>query len=98
MIFSLILLLKSQGLLTVRLTDAPVILGIISGGAVIYWCSGASMQAVSNRWRLEKCSAAWFSSATCFFQRRWLAESNSTDSDDVDSGNTYCSWESSRYV
>jgi len=29
------------------LTDAPVILGLITGGSVIFWFSGASMQAVT---------------------------------------------------
>src|SRR5579883_483848 len=46
MIFSIILLLKSVGLLALSLTDAPVLLGFICGGAVIFWFSGASMQAV----------------------------------------------------
>ncbi len=48
MIFSIILLLKSKGMLQVSLTDAPVILGLICGGAVIYWFCGASMQAVTT--------------------------------------------------
>ncbi|MGL4347647.1 MAG: sodium-translocating pyrophosphatase [Chitinophagaceae bacterium] len=47
MIFSIILLLQKMGLLALQLTDAPVILGFITGGAVIYWFSGASMQAVT---------------------------------------------------
>lgn len=47
MIFSIILLLDKMGLLALQLTDAPVILGFITGGAVIYWFSGASMQAVT---------------------------------------------------
>ncbi len=46
MIFSIILLLEKVGLLHLSLTDAPVILGLICGGAVIFWFSGASMQAV----------------------------------------------------
>ncbi len=46
MIFSIILLLKSVGLLALSLTDAPVLLGFICGGAVVFWFSGASMQAV----------------------------------------------------
>ncbi len=46
MIFSIILLLKNAGLLALRLTDAPVLLGFICGGAVVFWFSGASMQAV----------------------------------------------------
>ena len=48
MIFSIILVLKRHGLLALSLTDAPVLLGLISGGAVIYWFSGASMQAVTT--------------------------------------------------
>lgn len=48
MIFSIILILKKVGLLSISLTDAPVILGFITGGAVIYWFSGASMQAVTT--------------------------------------------------
>ncbi|HXG13373.1 MAG TPA: sodium-translocating pyrophosphatase [Gemmataceae bacterium] len=48
MIFSIILLLKSAGLLNLELTQAPVILGFICGGAVIFWFSGASMQAVTT--------------------------------------------------
>jgi K(+)-stimulated pyrophosphate-energized sodium pump len=46
MIFSIILLLKGAGLLALSLTDAPVLLGFICGGAVVFWFSGASMQAV----------------------------------------------------
>ncbi len=48
MIFAIILLLKKFGLLQLELTDAPVLLGFISGGAVIFWFSGASMQAVTT--------------------------------------------------
>src|SRR5688572_26791925 len=48
MIFSIILLLGRQGLLHLSLTDAPVLLGFICGGAVIFWFSGASMQAVTT--------------------------------------------------
>jgi len=48
MIFAIILLLKNLGLLQLNLTDAPVLLGFITGGAVIYWFSGASMQAVTT--------------------------------------------------
>jgi K(+)-stimulated pyrophosphate-energized sodium pump len=48
MIFSIILLLEKAGLLALSLTDAPVLLGFISGGAVIFWFSGASMQAVTT--------------------------------------------------
>ena len=48
MIFSIILILKKVGMLEINLTDAPVILGFISGGAVIFWFSGASIQAVTT--------------------------------------------------
>ena len=48
MIFSIILLLEKVGLLSLSLTDAPVILGLVCGGAVIFWFSGASMQAVTT--------------------------------------------------
>ena len=48
MIFAIILLLEDKGLLALSLTDAPVLLGFICGGSVIYWFSGASMQAVTT--------------------------------------------------
>jgi K(+)-stimulated pyrophosphate-energized sodium pump len=48
MIFSIILLLGKSGLLRISLTDAPVLLGFICGGTVIFWFSGASMQAVTT--------------------------------------------------
>lgn len=48
MIFSIILLLEKVGMLKLSLTDAPVILGFICGGAVVFWFSGASMQAVTT--------------------------------------------------
>ena len=44
MIFSIILLLNLQ----LHLLDPEVLFGIILGGAVIFWFSGASMQAVST--------------------------------------------------
>ena len=44
MIFSIILLLHLQ----LNLLDARVLIGLILGGAVIYWFSGASIQAVST--------------------------------------------------
>jgi K(+)-stimulated pyrophosphate-energized sodium pump len=44
MIFSIILLLN----LKLDLLDPRVMLGLITGGAVIYWFSGASMQAVTT--------------------------------------------------
>ncbi|MBR6355509.1 MAG: sodium-translocating pyrophosphatase, partial [Alphaproteobacteria bacterium] len=44
MIFSIILLLK----LELNLIDARVLIGMILGGAVIYWFSGAAIQAVST--------------------------------------------------
>ncbi|KAA6320018.1 K(+)-stimulated pyrophosphate-energized sodium pump, partial [termite gut metagenome] len=48
MIFSIILLLEKVGMLSLSLTDAPVLLGLICGGTVIFWFSGASMQAVTT--------------------------------------------------
>ena len=39
MIFSIILMLKNAGLLALSLTDAPVLLGFICGGAVVFWFS-----------------------------------------------------------
>src|SRR6185436_19749695 len=36
------------GMLHLSLTDAPVLIGFICGGAVIYWFCGASMQAVTT--------------------------------------------------
>jgi len=48
MIFSIILILKKVGMLEINLTDAPVVLGFIAGGAVIYWFTGASVQAVTT--------------------------------------------------
>ena len=48
MIFSIILLLEKAGMLQLSLTDAPVLLGFITGGAVIFWFSGASIQAVTT--------------------------------------------------
>jgi K(+)-stimulated pyrophosphate-energized sodium pump len=35
-------------MLNVQLTDAPIIIGLICGGAVIFWFAGASMQAVTT--------------------------------------------------
>jgi K(+)-stimulated pyrophosphate-energized sodium pump len=48
MIFAIILLLGKRGMLQLSLTDAPVLLGFICGGAVIFWFCGASMQAVTT--------------------------------------------------
>ena len=53
MIFAIILVLAKtmvdgQPLLNIDLTSAPVLLGFITGGAVIFWFSGASMQAVTT--------------------------------------------------
>ncbi len=48
MIFAIILLLGKAGMLHLNLTDAPVLLGLICGGAVVYWFCGASMQAVTT--------------------------------------------------
>ena len=48
MIFSIILLLKQTGMLNLELTEAPVLLGFITGGAMVFWFSGASIQAVTT--------------------------------------------------
>jgi K(+)-stimulated pyrophosphate-energized sodium pump len=48
MIFAIILILTNLGVLSLELTTAPVILGLICGGAVVFWFSGASMQAVTT--------------------------------------------------
>jgi K(+)-stimulated pyrophosphate-energized sodium pump len=48
MIFSIILLLARAGFLHLELTQAPVLLGFICGGTVVYWFCGASMQAVTT--------------------------------------------------
>jgi K(+)-stimulated pyrophosphate-energized sodium pump len=42
MIFAIVLILENLGVLNLSLTEAPVILGLICGGAVIYWFSGAA--------------------------------------------------------
>ncbi|MDR0521657.1 MAG: sodium-translocating pyrophosphatase [Planctomycetaceae bacterium] len=48
MIFAIILMLDKLQLLNLDLTQAPVILGLIFGGAVIFWFSGAATQAVTT--------------------------------------------------
>jgi K(+)-stimulated pyrophosphate-energized sodium pump len=48
MIFAIILMLEHLGMLHLSLTDAPVLLGFITGGAVVFWFSGASIQAVTT--------------------------------------------------
>ncbi|MDR1484828.1 MAG: sodium-translocating pyrophosphatase [Planctomycetaceae bacterium] len=48
MIFAIFLMLEKIGGLHLELTNAPVILGLICGGAVVYWFSGASTQAVTT--------------------------------------------------
>ena len=51
MIFSIIVLLTNgltQNLEKLSLLHAPFLLGLVSGGAVIYWFTGASMQAVTT--------------------------------------------------
>jgi K(+)-stimulated pyrophosphate-energized sodium pump len=51
MIFSIIVLLTDKlttGIEKLSLLHAPFLLGLITGGAVIYWFSGASTQAVST--------------------------------------------------
>lgn len=53
MIFSIVMMLtngmqNAAEVAKLGLTHAPFLLGLITGGAVIYWFSGASMQAVST--------------------------------------------------
>ncbi len=51
MIFSIIMLLTHKltvGMELLSLMNAPFLLGFVMGGAVIYWFSGAAMQAVST--------------------------------------------------
>ena len=51
MIFSIIFAITnglSVGILNLSLLHAPFLLGLIMGGAMIYWFTGASMQAVST--------------------------------------------------
>ncbi len=48
MIFSIILLLKAQNMFLADLTQANVLIGLIMGGAIVFWFSGASMQAVTT--------------------------------------------------
>ena len=51
MIFSIIMVLTrglTQGMENLSLLHAPFLLGLITGGAIIYWFSGASMQAVAT--------------------------------------------------
>jgi len=48
MIFSIILLLNHAGMLSLELTQAPILLGLITGGAMVFWFSGASIQAVTT--------------------------------------------------
>jgi K(+)-stimulated pyrophosphate-energized sodium pump len=51
MIFSIIFMLTNgltTGLENLSLIHAPFLLGLITGGSMIYWFSGASMQAVST--------------------------------------------------
>ncbi|MDX6614486.1 MAG: K(+)-stimulated pyrophosphate-energized sodium pump [Blastocatellia bacterium] len=53
MIFSIIMVLTNQlndsaALGSLSLLHAPFVLGLITGGAVIYWFTGASMQAVTT--------------------------------------------------
>jgi K(+)-stimulated pyrophosphate-energized sodium pump len=51
MIFSIIMLLTDKlttGIQNLSILHPPFLLGLITGGAVIYWFSGASMQAVTT--------------------------------------------------
>src|SRR5262249_60128536 len=52
MIFSIIMVLTAgltQNLDKLSLLYAPFLLGLITGGSMIYWFTGPSMQAVTNR-------------------------------------------------
>jgi K(+)-stimulated pyrophosphate-energized sodium pump len=51
MIFSIVMLLTSgltTGMANLSMLHAPFLLGLITGGAIIYWFTGASTQAVST--------------------------------------------------
>ncbi|CAN5295308.1 sodium-translocating pyrophosphatase [soil metagenome] len=51
MIFSLILMLtegKPEAISRLAITDPHILLGLMCGGAVVYWFTGASMQAVTT--------------------------------------------------
>ncbi len=48
MIFSIILMLKAQNMFHADLTQPTTLIGLIMGGAIIFWFSGASMQAVTT--------------------------------------------------
>ncbi|MDR3181687.1 MAG: sodium-translocating pyrophosphatase [Planctomycetaceae bacterium] len=48
MIFAIVLMLEKLNILHLSLTEAPVFLGLICGGAVIFWFSGAATQAVTT--------------------------------------------------
>jgi len=51
MIFSIIVLLTNgltEGIANLSVLHPPFLLGLVTGGAVIYWFTGASMQAVST--------------------------------------------------
>src|SRR5260370_7254013 len=51
MIFSIMMALThglTQGTVNLSLLHAPFVLGLITGGATIYWFTGASMQAVTT--------------------------------------------------
>ena len=51
MIFSIIMALThglTENVGNLSLLHAPFVLGLISGGAIIYWFTGASMQAVTT--------------------------------------------------
>jgi K(+)-stimulated pyrophosphate-energized sodium pump len=51
MIFSILFSLTNglrEGLQNLSLVNAPFLLGLVTGGAMIYWFTGASMQAVST--------------------------------------------------
>jgi K(+)-stimulated pyrophosphate-energized sodium pump len=48
MIFSIIMALTAERVQNLSLLHAPFVLGLITGGAIIYWFTGASTQAVTT--------------------------------------------------
>src|SRR3979411_2898442 len=62
MIFSIIMALTdglTKNTESLSLLHAPFVLGLITGGAIIYWFTGASIQAVTTgAYRAEECIKA----------------------------------------
>jgi Na+/H+-translocating membrane pyrophosphatase len=66
MIFSIIMALThglTEDVSKLSLLHAPFVLGLISGGAIIYWFTGASMQAVTTaligQWSSSRRTSGW---------------------------------------